>query len=59
MDRPVQRVGGKQPPRNNVVQVRFTDAGMAALDELAAKEQRTRSDMIRILLRLGMEARQR
>lgn len=56
MDRPVRRTGGKEPVRNNVVQVRFTDAGLAALDQLAKREERTRSDMIRILLRRGMEA---
>lgn len=42
--------------RGNVVQVRLSDAGLAALDELARREERTRSDMIRILLRRGMEA---
>lgn len=56
MDPPVARTGGpKPPPRGNVVQIRLTDAGLAALDQLARREERTRSDMIRILLRRGME----
>ncbi len=55
MDSPVARAG-KQPVRNNIVQVRLSDSGLAALDTLAAREERTRSDMIRILLRRGMES---
>lgn len=56
MDSPVRRRGEQPAPKGNVVRLRVSDAGLAALDALAEREQRTRSDMIRILLRRGMEA---
>lgn len=57
LDPPVARTGGVKPRREVVIGVRLTIDALAAIDELADKEQRTRSDMIRILLRAGLEAR--
>ena len=55
MDSPVRRRGEQPAAKDNVVHLRVSAAGMAALDALAEREQRTRSDMLRVLLRRGME----
>lgn len=39
------------------VAVRLSPAGVAAVDELAAAEDRTRSDMVRVLLVEAINAR--
>jgi hypothetical protein len=51
---PVRR--GKTVPRPKVVNLRMSVAGLAAIDALAVREDRTRSDMMRILLKRGMDA---
>lgn len=56
IDPPVARAGGQRPRRDAVIKVRLTQDALAYVDQLAASEERTRSDMIRILLRLGVEA---
>lgn len=57
LDPPVARTGGTKLRREVVIGVRLTRDALAAIDALADKEQRTRSDMIRILLRAGLDAR--
>ncbi len=47
---------GKTVPRPKVVNLRMSVAGLAAIDALAVREDRTRSDMMRILLKRGMDA---
>lgn len=47
------------PDRRVQVAVRLTPAGLAAVDKLAEEDQRTRSDMIRILLAEACAARER
>lgn len=56
MDTLVRRTPG-QPPRERTVCVRLSAAALTAVDDLAAREERTRSDMLRVLLRIGMEHR--
>lgn len=46
----------KKPPREAVT-IRLGSEGLAKVDELAAKEDRTRSDMIRILVGEALAAR--
>jgi metal-responsive CopG/Arc/MetJ family transcriptional regulator len=41
------------------VDVRLSSAALAEVDRLAAADERTRSDMLRILLRIGLEEYQR
>lgn len=55
MDPPVARTGGKRPIRSETVHIRLTEDALAQLDKLAAQEERTRSDMIRVLIRRGWE----
>lgn len=55
-DSPVARPGS-HPVRRRVIQLRLSEAGLDAIDKLAAAEQRTRPDMIRLLLADGMAAR--
>jgi hypothetical protein len=55
MDSPVRRPGEHLDLKDTVVRLRVSQAGMEALDALAEREQRTGSDMIRVLLRRGME----
>jgi metal-responsive CopG/Arc/MetJ family transcriptional regulator len=55
MDAPVARTGGKRAKREVTVHVRLTEDALAYIDALAARDERTRSDMIRVLLRKGME----
>ncbi len=43
--------------RPKTVHVRLSDAGMQAVDDLAEAEQRTRSDMLRILIAEAVKAR--
>lgn len=57
MDPPVARTGGQPLLRDHVIRIRVSAVGLESLDQFAASEQRTRSDMIRLLLRDGMEAR--
>lgn len=57
MDPPVARTGGAKPKREVTIGVRLTHDALAYIDELAKKEERTRSDMIRVLLRVGIEGR--
>jgi hypothetical protein len=45
--------------RTAVLQVRITEAASEALDKLAEQEQRTRSDMARILLSEALKRRTR
>lgn len=46
-------------PRRPIVGVRISDAGITAIDKLAADEAVTRSEMIRRLLSEALTARQR
>lgn len=55
MDPPVARTGGRRAAREVTVHVRLTREASDYIDRLAEKEQRTRSDMVRLLLRRGME----
>jgi uncharacterized protein (DUF1778 family) len=55
MDPPVQRRAGKRQPRDVRVIIRLTQEARDLIDKIAAKEQRTRSDMVRILLQRGIE----
>ena len=57
LDPPVARTGGKRPPREVTLHIRVTQQAVEAIDRLAEEQQRTRSDMIRILLKRGMEAK--
>lgn len=57
MDPPVARTGGQKPRRDAVIGVRLSSTALASIDQLAEKEERTRSDMIRVLLRVGIENR--
>lgn len=57
LDPPTRKPGAAK--RETTIGIRISEAGLKALDELAEQEQRTRSDMVRILLREGMEARAR
>lgn len=59
MDPPVARTGGKRPPRDVTLSIRLTRETLAWIDSQAAKEERTRSDMLRILLRDGIEHRKK
>ena len=54
-DPPVHRRAGHRHPRTERIIIRLTPEGLAAIDALAKKEQRTRSDMVRILLNRGLE----
>lgn len=40
--------------KNNKVQVRLTDDDLLFIDEIAAREKRTRSDIIRLLIQRGV-----
>jgi Arc/MetJ-type ribon-helix-helix transcriptional regulator len=55
MDQPVSRTGKRRAVRDVTVHVRLTQEASDYIDTLAEKEERTRSDMVRILLRRGME----
>jgi len=52
-DTPVRRPGAK--PRTAAIHIRTTPEAVAAIEKQAAKEQRTFSDMVRILLARGLE----
>ena len=43
--------------RANVITVRMTDEGLALVDEIAAEEERTRSNMCRVLIAEAVAAR--
>lgn len=58
MDPPVAKTTGPQKKRDKIIGVRLTEDGLKSLDTLARKEGRTRSDMARIVMRLGIEQRQ-
>lgn len=45
-------------PRTKVA-VRLSPAALAQVDELAAADERTRSDMLRILLKVGLATYQK
>jgi len=45
------------PPRRVRIDARLDAADLADVDALAEAEERTRSEMLRILLRLGVAAR--
>ena len=49
----------KPTPKRSQVVVRLSDSGLAEVDGYAAAEQRTRSDMIRILLAEAVAARRK
>lgn len=55
LELPVQRPG-RRPPRIRQIAVRLTDETLKAIDSRAEREERTRSDMVRILLIRGMNA---
>jgi len=55
IDPPVQRRGGHREPRDVKIVVRVTATSRGIIDRMAEKEQRNRSDMIRILLHRGIE----
>lgn len=59
MDPPVARTTGKHPLRDVTLSIRLTSGTLTWIDSQAAKEERTRSDMIRILLRDGIEHRKK
>ena len=40
--------------KKHVVQVRVNDADLLFIDEIAAREKRTRSDIIRLLIQRGV-----
>ena len=40
--------------KKHVVQVRINDADLLFIDEIAAREKRTRSDIIRLLIQWGV-----
>lgn len=54
MDPPVARPG-KRAPREVTLHLRVTQEMVDYLDSLAEQEDRTRSDVLRTLLRKGME----
>lgn len=54
MDPPVRR--GKTIERTEILTLRISKQGLAAVDAMAELEDRSRSDMVRILLKRGMEA---
>jgi hypothetical protein len=54
MDPPVARVS-KRGPREVTLHIRVTGQMAASIDKLAEKEQRNRSDMLRILIMRGWE----
>lgn len=41
------------------IDVRLSPAALAQVDQLAEEDERTRSDMLRILLRIGLEEYQK
>ena len=41
--------------KNNKVQVRLTDGDLLLIDEIAAREKRTRSEVIRLLISRGVD----
>lgn len=55
MDPPVARAAGKRAVRDETVHIRLTRDALQRIDALATQEERTRSDMIRVLLRRGWE----
>jgi hypothetical protein len=54
MDPPVRR--GKKLDRTEILTLRISKQGMAAVDEQAEHEDRNRSDMVRLLLQRGLAA---
>lgn len=54
MDPPVKRPG-QRPARASRIELRVTPAAHEAIASRAKKEERTFSDMVRILLMRGME----
>ena len=55
MDPPVARTTGKRPNREVTIHIRVTEQMLDGIDKLAKNEERTRSDMIRVLIRRGWE----
>ncbi|HEX5997150.1 MAG TPA: ribbon-helix-helix protein, CopG family [Jiangellales bacterium] len=49
----------KPTPKRSQVVVRLADAGLEQIDRYAEQEQRTRSDMIRVLLGEAIEVRRK
>jgi metal-responsive CopG/Arc/MetJ family transcriptional regulator len=45
------------PRRPNIIAIRLTDDGLRELDEAAAQEERSRSDMARILIAEAIQLR--
>lgn len=43
--------------RPNTVHARLTDDGLKVVDDIAKQEQRTRSDMVRVLIAEAVKAR--
>lgn len=44
------------PERRKLITVRLSPAALAEVDRLAAEDDRTRSDMLRVLLKQGLAA---
>jgi hypothetical protein len=55
LDGPVGRPGADMARRDVRLGLRVSTRALAAIDALAAKEHRTRSDMVRVLLRRGLD----
>jgi metal-responsive CopG/Arc/MetJ family transcriptional regulator len=55
MDSPVARTTGTRSKREMTLHIRVTEEMVKRLDEQARKEQRSRSDMLRVLIRRGWE----
>lgn len=47
------------PEARTQIAIRLSEAGLEQIDKIAAAEERTRSQVIRILLREALEARAR
>jgi metal-responsive CopG/Arc/MetJ family transcriptional regulator len=57
MSEPRTQKGAAEP--REVVNVRLGRSGLAAIDQLAVEDKRTRSDMIRVLLAEAVDARRK
>ena len=58
-DAPVTRASGSRARRTNIVTIRLTDSALSWIDGLAEKEDRTRADMLRVLIQEAHTARTR
>lgn len=52
---PVVRRPGQRSPRTKRIEIRVTPEAHARITELAKKDDRTFSDMVRVLLARGLE----